>query len=218
MGLPTPASGLKSLGPSGGFWAFWKPGRTVPFRNVCLDVHVSCKHLNPEQVPLEGGTGQWEAWGLDCSGLCHGLGGGGAEVPSGPRERQLGAAVLRPFGPGDPSLRETLKSCFLVPRPGASGQQDSRLRPECPGALPPSPRSSGALQVPMALGLLPPPLLHHPEGNWGSGRQWPRRGWAGAPARPGRARPASCSSLGTLARAEAGPFRTQFTASPQMPQ
>lgn len=72
---PTPASRLEFLGPSGGFWAFWKPGRTVPFRNVRLDVDVSCKRLNPEQVPSERGIGQ-QAWGLDCPGLCHGLGGG----------------------------------------------------------------------------------------------------------------------------------------------
>lgn len=83
MGAPTPASQLEFLGPSGGFWAFWKPGRTVPFRNVCLDVHVSCKRPNPEQVPLEGGTGQWEAWDLDCSGLCHGLGRGVLRFPLG---------------------------------------------------------------------------------------------------------------------------------------
>lgn len=57
MGVLTPASRLEFLGPSGGFWAFWKPGRTVPFRNICLDVHVSCKRLNPEQVPLEGAPG-----------------------------------------------------------------------------------------------------------------------------------------------------------------
>ena len=63
-----------------GFWGLlevsrlsWRPGRTDPFRDVSLDVHVSLKPPDPALVHSEGSTGQWEAWGrprMDCSGLC----------------------------------------------------------------------------------------------------------------------------------------------------
>lgn len=36
---------------------------------------------------------QWEAWGLDCSGLCHGLGGWGVLRFLGPREASAGGSL-----------------------------------------------------------------------------------------------------------------------------
>lgn len=54
-----------------GFWGllavsrlFWRLGRTDPFRDVSLDVHVSLKPPDPALVHSEGCTGQWEAWDL----------------------------------------------------------------------------------------------------------------------------------------------------------
>lgn len=102
--LPATASGLRFLGPSGGFPAFLEAGQDQPFQGC----EPRCSHVSQASGPCTGplrgvqravgGLGSPKDglfWAVSCQG--------DAEVPPGPGELQLGTPVLEPFGPGTPA-------------------------------------------------------------------------------------------------------------------